>query len=110
VSKEKFGVGHFLRQKSIAENENTAILDSEKAQVQGISVTNDSAEPRRRGPKGRGAYRKRTIDLPLDLDEFIEHARRQHVRPDGRSTTAYSHFVEDLIAAERNRRAAKKPD
>jgi len=57
------------------------------------------------GPKGRGLYKKRTIDLPPDLDAFVEHARRNHVRPNGQASTAYCHFVEDLIAAERDRRA-----
>jgi hypothetical protein len=64
------------------------------------------AQDRRRpGPKGRGLYKKRTIDLPIDLDEFVENARRNHIRPNGRPSTIYTHFIEDLIAAERNRRA-----
>jgi hypothetical protein len=60
---------------------------------------------RKPGPKGRGLYKKRTIDLPIDLDEFVENARRTHVRPNGRPSTIYTHFIEDLIAAERNKRA-----
>jgi hypothetical protein len=64
-------------------------------------------ERRRPGPKGRGLYKKRTLDLPLDLDNFVEHARRSHVRPNGQPSTAYTHFIEDLIAAERDRRAKR---
>lgn len=70
-----------------------------------ITVPTKGGEVKRPGPKGRGEYRKKTIDLPPDLDEFIEHARRHHVRPNGMPSTAYSHFVEDILAAERNRRA-----
>jgi hypothetical protein len=104
----KFGVGHFLRQKeTFSASENLTIQESEKPDsgTQHVIASAVSDERRRPGPKGRGAYRKRTIDLPLDLDEFVEYARRQHIRPSGQPSTAYSHFVEDLIAAERNRRA-----
>lgn len=77
-----------------------------------IAIPREEAHPgrglKKPGPKGRGKYKKRTIDLPPDLDEFIEHARRNHVRPSGQPSTAYSHFVEDVIAAERNRRAKGK--
>lgn len=108
MAKDKFGVGQFLRQKeSIQESDHLRIQDDEKANSTSIHQPSPSKEARRPGPKGRGAYRKRTIDLPLDLDEFVEHARRQHVRPSGQASTAYSHFVEDLIAAERNRRAVQ---
>src|SRR5262249_39195997 len=108
VAKEKFGVGQFLRQKEILnESGNPRIRDDEMANSAPVPPPSPSPGFRRPGPKGRGAYRKRTIDLPLDLDEFVEHARRQHIRPNGQASTAYSHFVEDLIAAERNRRAAQ---
>jgi hypothetical protein len=108
VVKEKFGVGQFLRQKGIIqESEHPRIQDDEKANLDPSPPSSPSSNLRRPGPKGRGAYRKRTIDLPLDLDEFVEHARRQHIRPNGQASTAYSHFVEDLIAAERNRRSVQ---
>lgn len=70
------------------------------------TAENPQTQDRRKpGPKGRGLYKKRTIDLPIDLDEFVENARRTHVRPNGRPSTIYTHFIEDLIATERNRRA-----
>jgi hypothetical protein len=104
----KFGVGHFLRQKeAFSASENPSIQESEKPDSQALHAiaTISSDEKPGYGPRRRGAYRKRTIALSLDLDEFVEHARRQHVRPNGEPSTVYAHFVEDLIAAERNRRA-----
>jgi hypothetical protein len=74
--------------------------------VSNAAAENQQTSGRRKpGPKGRGLYKKRTIDLPIDLDEFVENARRTHVRPNGRASTIYTHFIEDLIAAERNKRA-----
>jgi hypothetical protein len=74
--------------------------------VSNATAENQQTSLRRKpGPKGRGLYKKRTIDLPIDLDEFVENARRTHVRPNGRPSTIYTHFIEDLIAAERNKRA-----
>jgi hypothetical protein len=74
--------------------------------VSNTAAENQQTSGRRKpGPKGRGLYKKRTIDLPIDLDEFVENARRTHVRPNGRPSTIYTHFIEDLIAAERNKRA-----
>lgn len=66
-----------------------------------------SVQPKKPGPKGRGLYEKRTIGIAKDLDDFVEHARRSHVRPDGTPSTIYSHFIEDLVAAERQRRATR---
>jgi hypothetical protein len=77
-----------------------------EAAISPAPIEDPRAQDRRRpGPKGRGLYKKRTIDLPIDLDEFVENARRNHIRPNGRASTIYTHFIEDLIAAERNRRA-----
>ena len=100
----KFGVGHFLRQKeAFSASQESKKLNSQPLNAE--ATISDPDEQRRPGPKRRGAHRKRTIALSLDLDEFVEHARRKHVRPSGESSTVYAHFIEDLIAAERNRRA-----
>jgi hypothetical protein len=81
-------------------------LQVAEAVISPVQTEDPRPQDRRRpGPKGRGLYKKRTIDLPIDLDEFVENARRNHIRPNGRPSTIYTHFIEDLIAAERNRRA-----
>jgi len=58
-------------------------------------------------PRGRGEYEKVTLNLSTDLVNFVEAARRSHMRPSGEYSTVRSHFIEDLIAAERDRRAAR---
>ncbi len=77
-----------------------------------LNISEGERAKKRPGPKGRGLYCKKTIDLPPDLHAFVEEARRGHVRPNGQRSTAYSHFFEDVLAAERNRRAnevARRP-
>jgi hypothetical protein len=91
--------------KHSAPSESPIGKEGEKAEEAVPVILSVERAPKRPGPKGRGIYRKKTIDLPPDLDAFVEEARRGHVRPNGQRSTAYSHFIEDMLAAERNRRA-----
>ncbi len=72
-------------------------------------VVHTSIEKKKPGPKGRGNYQKRTIGVATFLDNFVEDARRTHVRPDGTRSTVYGHFIEDLILAELHRRRDAAP-